>query len=444
MGIGRNTIIGLAVDLTVFALGIIVSIVLTRSLGPEQRGVYVLLFTTNLLIANLANLSISGAFSTMLARGRYLLGELNVVAVLMALATGIVSLLIVIIAYPFLMDNVFNNVPFEYLLVALALVPTAIYQIYWTHMMMGTDHVLLMNKVSLALNLVNGILIIVVVGVLGLGIPGALVVWVLTGVGGFVTMAVLAARMDLYTRPRGKTLRDVLGFGLRSHGAQVAHHLYLRFDMYAVNVFVGSSGVGFYSLSTSLAEKLWLPLNAIYASSMGKIAQLPREESALLTAKVVRAALMLMMALALPFALVSPWLIPFLYGPEFSASVLPLVILLGGTLGFAVMMVLNTYILGQMERPGLLSIIGWLQLGVSIPLYIGLIMLWGIVGAAFASTLTYLIAMTSTLIVFKRDSGLSIGTILVPRASDFADYSRVIKPILGRVPALKRFADKPS
>jgi O-antigen/teichoic acid export membrane protein len=444
-GIGRNTIFGMAIDGAIFALGIIVSIVLTRSLGPEQRGVYVLLVTTNVLLSNLAHLGMSTAFSTMLARGRYRLGEVNVVALVVTLAMGAVCLVGVGMVFPLIAGSVFRDVPFGFLLVALALIPTTIYQIYWAGMMIGTERVFLLNKVNLGVNIANALLMILTVGVLRLGIQGFLIAWVTSAVGGFAVTLWVATRLDKpLWPPNRETATNLLGFGLRSYGAQVAHQLFLRFDIYTVNVMIGSAGVGFYSLSTSLAEKLWLPLNAIHASSMGKIAQLPRGEAALLTAKVTRTAVLLMLSVAVPFGLVSPWLIPLLYGVEFGASVLPLILLLGGTLGFAVMMVVDSYILGQMERPGLLSMLAWVQLGISIPLYIGLIAWQGIVGAAVASTLTYLIAMATTLYVFQHDSGLPVSQVLVPRRSDFADYARVIAPMLSKIPGLNRLARKPS
>jgi Na+-driven multidrug efflux pump len=116
--------------------------------------------------------------------------------------------------------------------------------------------------------------------------------------------------------------------------------------------------------------------------------------------------------------------------------VLPLIILVAGTLAFAVMIVLNSFILGQLERPGLLSIISWLELGVSIPLYIIFITWLGIVGAAIASTITYLIAMVCTLFVFLRNSGLSIGQVMLPHTQDFHDYAAIVRRGLGRLSSL--------
>ena len=441
MSIGKSSAIGLAADVTVLLLGLLVSIVLTRSLGPEGRGVYALLATTNVLLANLAHMSVASANSTYLGRGQLTLGEVNAVSLALAAGLGLLALGAVSALYPLLASNLLQNIPYPYLLVAMLLIPATIYQIYWSYMMMGLNRAALMSKLNLAVNLVSAALMVVVVGTLRLGLPGFLSVWAATSLGSFACSLVLAVRIE---RPRwppsGAVARKLLSFGLRSHGANIAHHIFLRFDTYAINTVLGTTGVGFYSLSTSLAERLWLPMNAIHAASLGKITQLPREESALLTAKIARAALLITGSIALPFAILSPWIVPLLYGEEFAASVLPLMILLAGTVSFAIMFVLNSYILGQMERPGLLSIIGWLQLGVSVPLYLALIGWLGIVGAAIASTTTYTLAMLASLVVFSRDSRLPPLRSLVPRASDFNDYLRVLQKVWRHLPWLGKQA----
>jgi O-antigen/teichoic acid export membrane protein len=436
--IGKNTAVGLATSGVVFALGILLSVVLTRSLGAEQRGVYVLLVTTNVLLTHMSDLSIEVACSTFLAQRRYALGAVNTVALILAVALGLAGLLVVTAMFIFLHDSVFLNVPYTYLVVALLLTPLTIYLTYWTGMMTGLNRIVSLNKYNLAVNIGNTALMVLAVGVFQLGVPGFLGAWVISTLAGALVAVAWAARMDRMSwPPQRQAAQDMVGFGLRLHGMGVAHHLFLRFDMFALNALAGTARVGYYSLATSLAEKLWVPITVVNQSSLAKIAQLPRDESALLAAKVTRAALLMMFSVALPFAAVSPWLIPFMYGADFSEAVLPLVILLFGVLSFAVMMVLNSYILGQMERPGLLSIISWVQLTVSIPFYIVLILTQGIVGAAIASALTYLLAAACTLYVFVRDSGLSVRQVLVPRYSDFQDYQRVIARGLRRVAALR-------
>ena len=427
MGIGRNTLIGLATDLTVFALGILVSIVLARSLGTQGRGVYVILVTTNVLLANVAHLSLWAACSALLAQKRYRLGEVNSAALLIAGSMGILCFGAASGVYYIWGASLFPQITYGQLLVTLLLTPSTIYQVYWTFIMLGSNHVLTMNKLNLAINLGNAAGMLLVVGGLHGGITGFLVVWAVSSTANLLAAVVVAARIDPLVWPSQAVLRDLITFGLRTHGAHVAHQLFLRFDVYAVSTLIGTKGVGIYTLATSLAEKLWVPFNAIYASSLGTIMELPRTESALLTAKISRTALLLMLSMAVPFALISPWLIPLLYTTEFTPMVVPLILLLIGTPGFAVMSVVNNYILGPMGRPGLLSLISWAQLLVSIPLYLALILNYGIVGAALASTLTYLLAMVGTLSVFVRATGLPLRQVLLPTGADFRDYVRVLQ-----------------
>src|SRR5204862_2557651 len=91
MSLGKNAIVGLTTDILVFGLGIVLSVVLTRSLGVDQRGVYVVLVTTNAVVSSITGLNVGSACSTLLARGRYRLGEVHTVAITMAVALGAVS-----------------------------------------------------------------------------------------------------------------------------------------------------------------------------------------------------------------------------------------------------------------------------------------------------------------------------------------------------------------
>jgi O-antigen/teichoic acid export membrane protein len=430
--IGRNTALSTVTNLAVVVMGLLISVVLTRGLKTaDQRGVYATLIITNSLLAIVLNLSMAAPFSTLLARGRYRLGEANSVAVVLSLVMGLAALVGTTLVFPLLSGSLFSGVPYTYLLVALLLVAPTIYQVYWGSMMQGLNRLLQFNKVTFALNVSNTLLIVLLVGVLGGGISGFLIGWTINTLAGAVISLVLARRIDPFVWPPSReALRDMVSFGLRVHGTSIAHQLFLRFDAYAVKIILGSSALGLYSLSTSLSERLWILPSAIAPSSISKLAQLPKEESALLTAKVTRTSMLMMLSAAIPFGIIAPWLIPFLYGAQYSESVLPLIILLCGTLGFAGTIVLNNYIMTQMGRPGLLSIISWLELVVSIPLYLVLILWQGIAGAALASALTYLLALAVTMVVFIRDSHLSVMKVLVPGLDDFRDYLRVITSIL--------------
>jgi O-antigen/teichoic acid export membrane protein len=437
MSIGKGSLITLLTDVIIFGLGIILSVVLARNLGEEGRGIYTVLTITNGLLALILGLNLGTACTTFLAQGRYRAAEVQTVAAGLALALGALAALSTVLLYALLRDSVFRGVPFGYLLVAVLLVPITIYQSYWNAIMVGTGRMAAMNALNLALNFGNTAALLLAVGAFGGGLPGFLLAWVVGWLGWLAGSLVLTGRGGGFAWPPQSAARDLIGFGLRGHGAGIANQLFLNFDVYVVQVALGLGPLGIYALAVQLARKLWLPLNAVTIAATGRISGLPPGEAMLLTAKVSRTSLLLVSVLAVPLGLISPWLIPFLYGPAFAGAVPPLILSLVGTAGFAVFQVLGVYITAQMGRPGLLSIIAWVELGISIPLYIGLILAYGIAGAGLASSLTYLLAMAGTVVVFRRHTGLPLHALFVPRASDFQDYLRVLTAAWARFPRRK-------
>lgn len=419
MSVGRSSAVGVGTSTAVFALGIGVTVVLTRSLGAEGRGVYFLLVATNALLAEVAKLGVGTAAETLLARGRFSLREVHAVAVSAALAGGAVVAVAASAAYPLLRDNVFSNVPYRYVLVSLLLVAAAVYHGHWNAIMAGLGRVVLLNEVMLALSFVNAALVLLAVGVLDFGIPGFLVAWTATYVAGAAVMGAIAARLGAVSfLPDRAVAAAVLGFGLRVHWGAIAQQGLLRFDVYAVNVLASTQAVGRYSLARTLAERLWTPATAVTASTVASVAGHPPRESALLTARVLRTSLLLMAAAAIPTAAAAPWLVPAVFGRAFATASTPLAILLGGAVLFGGVLVLQNYVVAQLQRPGLLALVLWGQLVLVAPLAVLLIGRWGIVGGAVASTCGYAATFAVVVFLFTRESGIRLREALIPTRAD--------------------------
>jgi O-antigen/teichoic acid export membrane protein len=402
MRIGRNARQTLATSTAVLALGVIVSVVVTRRLGPEGRGVYFLLVSTNFLVAEVSRLGIGTALAVAITRRRRPVGELNAVALLGSAASGAAGLAATSIAFLFLGSSVFRNVPYAYLVVALLIVPAVVYQGHFSAILAALGRVPLLNTVTLVANVFSATLIGVLVGAAGYGLRGFLVAWSTAAFLTALAMAAIAHRIDPVRRPRRDTARELLGFGLRAHWGAIARLLLLRFDIYAVNVAVGTAAVGVYSVATSLAERLWLPANALTTASLAEIGSRDDRESGALTTRVALTSLVAATPLGVGAAVSAIWLLPFAYGRAFEAAVVPFAILVGGAVLFGATLVMHTYVLTRMRRPGLLSLIECAQLLISIPLYIVLIRAYGITGAATASTIGYCLAFAATASVFVR------------------------------------------
>jgi len=70
---------------------------------------------------------------------------------------------------------------------------------------------------------------------------------------------------------------------------------------------------------------------------------------------------------------------------------------------------------------------------VNIPLNLWLIPKWGISGAAFASTIAYIIATLVVIIAFVKISGKLWTDILLIKKQDFQDYKQFIFKIKKRM-----------
>ena len=113
----------------------------------------------------------------------------------------------------------------------------------------------------------------------------------------------------------------------------------------------------------------------------------PAEASRNTAALLPRAFLLTVLA-AVPLAAAVP-LLPLVYGPAFSAAVIPALILLGGLVGEGVAGVVSAYLYG-VGRPGANSLGVGVAVLVTVVLDLTLIPRYHVIGASVASAAAYL------------------------------------------------------
>jgi stage V sporulation protein B len=129
---------------------------------------------------------------------------------------------------------------------------------------------------------------------------------------------------------------------------------------------------------------------------------------------------------AIALGVTAPWLVPAVFGNEFRDSVAPLLWLLPGTVALSGSKILASYIFSQ-GRPGLNSLITIGSLVATVSADIALIPLFGVEGAAAASTLAYAVHLTLSLLAYRALSGSSISDALLVRGEDFRRYANLAR-----------------
>lgn len=189
-----------------------------------------------------------------------------------------------------------------------------------------------------------------------------------------------------------------LFWGGVAYFATIFQFLNYRLDFWFVEYYKGIHGLGIYSLSSGLAQLLWIFPSAVTAVIFPYVSAGSEKFTPEKAALIARIVSFLCFFISI-FAVISTyWIIPIFYGNEFSSSYLVFCILLFGTMPFCVTNVIAGYFSGKnMVKINLwASFVGFV---LTVILDIIFIPIWGLQGAALASVISYL--STTFWVVFK-------------------------------------------
>jgi len=155
-----------------------------------------------------------------------------------------------------------------------------------------------------------------------------------------------------------------------------------------INCYLGSSDVGIYSVSVSIAELLWYLPNSVGFIIFPKAAASGKMEMRYFTKRVFSITLLLTFIGAIGLALIGKYLIIFVYSISFVSAYTPLLILLPGVVLLGGAKVLSNEMAGR-GYPQLNSYVSGLSFIITIVLDLLLVPPMGIIGAAYASTFSY-------------------------------------------------------
>jgi len=407
-------------------IGVGTSVVLARVLGPEGRGVYALAMLLPSLIVTFCNLGIGSATVYYVARKEFRCQEILGNNVLLSVGIGGVGILAGLVVVFFFGETVFPGVPTNYLLLALVLVPIEMFFSYVIYVLLGAQRIKEFNYIQIVQSII--FLGFIVLALLGLraGVSGAilavLLTWLIVDVLVFYLVKRVVGGMDL--RPNTSYMKQAATYGAQVYLGNNLWFLNLRVDMFFVNGFLGSAAAGLYSVGVGLVEKLGMVPQAASTVLFPRVAAETEEQRQKeFTPLVARTVLWVTAAGALVMVLFSRWIILLLYSEAFLPAVSALQALLVGTVALSASQVLFNDIAGR-GHPILNIYAGLLSLIVNIILNIVWIPKHGIIGAAWASTMSYSVNLLATLLLYCRLSGNRWTKILLPQRGDWTLYWR--------------------
>lgn len=421
----RNVVGTFFTEILILVLNFTTGVLLARLLPPSERGVLALIMLLPVTLAYFADIGISQAIVYMLGRSRRPPEQVAANGITLAIVLGGSIALVMWLARGWLLHILLKEVPESYFTIVLCLLPLLLMSNYLLSILRGQQRFALFNFWRLLAPVCLLLGSILLVGMLGWGVKGAVIAFVISNLLGLAfTLLVVGRIVPIRLELERGLVVEAVGFGIKSYLQNLVGHLHYRLDVYLLALFLPPAQVAFYTVATSVAEFAFYIPDSVGTVLFPKLSAEPDERIHDLTAEVCRHTFLITGVVSAGILIIGWLAIPLFYGEAYRAAIVPFLILMPGILAMAVYKVLtrNFTSRNQQQIPVIIAVTA-LVLNAGLNLF--LIPRLGISGAALASLLSYTALAVVLLYVFKRRTGIPIRQVLVLQKSDLERYAQV-------------------
>lgn len=409
---------------TSFLIGVLVA----RLLGPQGRGELSVLMQVPAVLIIVLGLGISTANTYFVSTGKTPAGLALGNSLALAIPAAVVGVPLAIL---FLLGplSVLPGLPVRAVAFAAVAVPLGLLASWLAGVSAGVGRL----RLNLRYSVVSSLVTLAGIAVLFALDGASLTAVVGFSVGGTLAgIAVVFAGLRRWARPVRVdlgTVRNMTRYSSKTYAAGLAGYLHLRQDVLLLGWLAGASSVGLYSVGVSFAELLWYVPAALAGVIFARAGR--HDEAAALdyVARSSRISVLLMVVSAALGAIAVPVVIALLFGRAFLPSTWVFYALIPGVLGDGVARVVMSF---QMATGRVYWRESLGSTGLNLLANLLLIPLIGFVGAALASSISYVALAALVLWRLKRDTSAEPLAFLVPRRDDVRVVLRAVREAPGR------------
>lgn len=410
-----------------FVLGMFGSIIVTRMLGPANRGMLEILNTVPFLLVNVGSLGIGNANLYFVGKKKYPLEDIigNSFGVVIVLGSFLFSCAM-LLRY-LTIDSLFNGVPLLLSVLSFLLIPFLLFQKLIQYAILGMQEIYTRNKIVIFEGTAYFVIVVFLVVFLKWSLFGVIV-------GTLITYFLVAMLCFVIVRKKTKlkikldidmTIKGIK-FGIIPFLVLVVMNMIFKSDIFLIKYFLTDNELGYYALSVSLGEKIWMLPEAIGLTLFASVAAKKQSDSAGRTPKVCRVSLCVSIIAGMFLYICIPFLLPLLYGDKFIPSILSFKILLPGISFITIYLILNGDLAGRGKAIYTLYVFSC-GLILNIVLNILMIPKLGINGAAVSSTIAYSASSLVLAFVYSRKYSVQMRDLLIIKMDDITEMRDRIK-----------------
>lgn len=417
MNFVKNTVITFSTQLITVILGVITSIILARTLGPANFGIYSIITLTITVLGTFGSLGIAISNTYYGVKKEYKWNDIASNSFIAAFILGIIliiSFLLVFFFYPSFLKNIDTTL----IIIATITTPFTLLMPYFQYILLGQNRIKEFNFTNIIQSVLYISLVIVIL-FFNNSLQGVLSSWTVS----FVIAAIIPVIFVYKSNPfklhfNIDIFKKTTIFGLKGYLGNVIQFFNYRIDIFLISMILSNyASVGYYSISVALAESLWYLPGVVGTLVFARTPGLTDEDKNRSTPIICRNTFFITLILSIILFITANYIILILYGPTYLPAVKPLWVLLPGVIALSVCKVLSNEIAGR-GKPMINTYAAIISLAVNIPLNLLFIPQLGIIGSALASSIAYFVSAIIVLISFLKISGNSISDTLIIKKED--------------------------
>lgn len=414
-GLLRNTLRTLAFRLSATAIGGLSTVILARVLTPADMGAY----SIAMLLVGIVGIIFGSAWTGIAySISNQKLSSQVVMANAFAVLIGLTPLLVGTAA--FLPVHAGFGIPLAVRLIVAGGLVSFLIQQYFLGVHIGQGETVAFNLGQIVPQVIFVPLLLVALLLGHGGLSGVLVLWALSQ---YLNMArILLQYRSLWALPHKALLsksvvQTLVRFDMQVGLSGLVTFLNFRGNSFIVTYFAGLESAAFLAVALSLSELVYhLPLSLV-VSAYGRIGDTSMREAAELTASLVRVSIWISVPLVLAGELVAGY-VPVVFGAKYGSSIMPLRILLLGTVFYGVKDLYSTFFANQLGQPETTTKVYLAVLPAGLLAGLILVSRFGVIGSAFGNVCVYILLFLCMLTIFSRRTGLSPSDSVMLRSAD--------------------------
>jgi O-antigen/teichoic acid export membrane protein len=394
-------------------LGGISTILIARLLGPQQQGLFTLALLVPAVLGMLVECGVGPATTYRVAVEPRSLPAVTSFALWFALCGSAVGVTLGLGAWATgLLAAAAPGLTPLLILTGLALLPLTLLRDAGTALIRGLHAFRTLGWLTLAQDAVATAGVVVVVTMAGRRAEPALTATVVAAAAGVLLVGHSLRRAGARWRARGdrSLLRTSLGYGALVQVGSLVQLLNYRLDVFFVAHFSSTAAVGIYAVSTRMAELLWVLPGALGTVVFPATAQ-DQARMVRITPRAFWATLAFSISSAAVLAAGCALLLSTVFGPAYTASLTPLLLLLPGAILLGPASIIAQDLAGR-GIPALSTASAAASLVVTLGLDVLLVPGHGAAGAAIASSCSYAVYAACLGTLYLRHTATALRTFL--------------------------------